>query len=83
MLVLPLLLPEQRLGARPPAAGNTRASCEDLELESGARDDHGDGQAAATAAGAVGLHPGSRQVSSQHKKLSRHFQSFGRKECFA
>ena len=82
MLVLPLLLPEQRLGARPPAAGNTRASCEDLELESGARDDHGDGQSAATAAGAVGLHPGSRQVSSQHK-LSRHCHSFSRKECFA
>ena len=81
MLVLPLLLPEQRLGARPPAAGNTRASCEDLELESGPRDDHG--QSAATAAGAVGLHPGSRQVSSLHKKLSRQFQSFGRKECFA
>ena len=54
MLVLPLLLPEQRLGARPPAAGNTRASCEDLELESGARDDHGDGQTAATAAGRGG-----------------------------
>ena len=77
MLVLPLLLPEQRLGcARPPAAGNTRASCEDLELESGARDDHGDGQAVATAAGALGVQPGSRKVSSQHKLLVETFSVF-------